>query len=57
MQKHMGGWKTWAAGIGLAVFGIGGGLLGIHEMDTGIKMALEGLAIVGIGHKIEKANR
>lgn len=55
----MSGWKTWAAGIGMILAGLGqvgmalGG--GDGDMNSGVQTILAGLAIIGIGHKVEKA--
>ena len=59
----MGGWKTWAAGLGAIFSGLG--LIAktvATEIDPqkiweGFQMVLAGLAIIGIGHKIEKAKK
>ena len=59
----MGGWKTWVAGLG-TIFGglamIAGALADGIDPDKiwqGFQMILAGLAIIGIGHKIEKAGK
>ena len=49
----MKGWKTWLAAIGT-------GALGVYEIkagntEGGIMKILGALALVGIGHKVEKA--
>lgn len=51
----MRGWKTWLAAALMA-------LLGVYDVsegnvDTGILRISEALAIVGIGHKLEKTGR
>ena len=56
----MSGWKTWAAGIGSILAGLGmmaQSLSGQGEVDFNgaVQMIIAGLAIIGIGHKIEKA--
>jgi hypothetical protein len=38
-------------------YGIGGYLGEIHDLDTAVKMVLGGLALVGLGHKIEKGSK
>ena len=57
----MTGWKTWAAGIASILSGVvlilnavigEGGEGGIME---GVSLIIAGLAILGIGHKIEKS--
>ena len=57
----MSGWKTYLAGIGTILLGISqvAMALGAPEAGTsingGVQTVLAGLAIVGIGHKIDKA--
>lgn len=56
----MKGWKTWAAGIGTILLGISQGALslagqGYGDLQTAIQTIMAGLAIIGIGHKIEKS--
>lgn len=58
----MSGWKTWAAGIGMILFGLGMVGKGIaadpvsqDDIKAGAESVLAGLAILGIGHKIEKS--
>ena len=51
----MGGWKTWTAAILSILYGGGGWFLGLHGYDVGMAFITGGLALVGIGHKIEKA--
>ena len=55
----MSGWKTWAAGIGGILSGLGmiGSALGGGDasINDGVQLIIGGLAIIGIGHKIEKA--
>ncbi len=55
----MGGWKTWAAAIGMWLTGLGLLISGYVNSDAariteGITTILAGLALVGIGHKLEK---
>jgi len=57
----MAGWKTWLAAIGMIATGVGlviGGFLADPQnwemVQNGITMILAGLALIGIGHKIEK---
>lgn len=47
--------KTWLAGLGLIVYAIAGFVTGNLDFDHAAERLLEGLAIVGIGHKFEKA--
>lgn len=51
----MGGWKTWAA----AIFTAGLGVLSIINGDvaTGAQQIAGAVAMIGIGHKIEKAGK
>ena len=57
----MSGWKTYLAGIGTILLGVSqvAMALGAPEAGTsingGVQTVLAGLAIVGIGHKIDKA--
>jgi hypothetical protein len=48
------GWKTKTAGLLSITYGGLGILLGLHEADTGMQFVVNGLGILGIGHKIEK---
>lgn len=63
----MKGYKTWIASVGSMAAGIAMIADGLSTSDTpmgidpnkiyqGIMMILAGLALVGIGHKIEKAS-
>ena len=49
-----GGWKTYVAGGLLMAWGVGGLLLGKHSQDQAMEYVGEGLAIIGIGHKLDK---
>ncbi len=50
----MKGWKTWLAAGATAVLGA----LQIMDgnTDTGLQMVAGALALIGIGHKLDKAN-
>ena len=48
----MGGYKTWIAAAGLALMGVSAIMDG--NADQGIMRIVEALALIGIGHKIEK---
>lgn len=54
----MGGWKTWAGGLSLIFSGIALALKeitdGTFEFQEAIMLIGNGLAVIGIGHKIEK---
>jgi len=57
----MHGWKTWVAAIGamatgisMIAAGIAGDAVNPEQIWTGILTFVGGLAMVGIGHKIEK---
>ena len=57
----MTGWKTWVAGIGSMVAGVGTIISALGSdmpagdgISSGIGMIVAGLAVIGIGHKIEK---
>ncbi len=51
----MNGWKTWLAAICM----VGLGVVSITQGDTagGIQQIVGALALVGVGHKIEKAGK
>jgi hypothetical protein len=51
----MSGWKTWVAAAGAILWGVGGWLAEQHGPDVAIGFITGGLALIGIGHKIEKA--
>lgn len=48
----MRGWKTWLAAICLACLGVVSMANG--EVEGGIQQIVAALALVGVGHKIEK---
>lgn len=50
----MKGWKTWVAAVGSILWGVGGLVAGVHDPDTCAAFVTGGLALVGIGHKVEK---
>jgi len=50
---NMSGWKTWAGGLGLIAVGLV--MIVNKEFEAGAMKIAEGLAIIGIGHKIEKS--
>lgn len=52
-ENRMRGWKTWLAAAGLCGLGIFLMLKG--KDDLGMLVILNGLGLVGIGHKVEKA--
>lgn len=49
----MKGWKTWTGG--LVLIGLGAFLLATGHIEAGIAKIGEGVAVIGIGHKVEKA--
>jgi hypothetical protein len=49
------GWKSKGAGILAIIFGLLGALLGLHDMSEGMRFVIEGMGILGVAHKIEKA--
>lgn len=51
----MTGWKTKSAAILSILYGLAGWALGLHDMDTGMQFTINGMALLGVGHKIEKA--
>lgn len=50
----MRGWKTWTAALVSIGYGVEGYLFGMHEATQMMEMVLGGLALIGIGHKLEK---
>lgn len=58
----MNGWKTYAAGIGTILTGLGmiGAVLGgesglsFDSLQAGVQTVLAGLAVIGIGHKLDR---
>lgn len=54
----MKGWKTLMAGVGLICTGLG--LIakeiveGTWNLQTGVTTLLSGLAVIGLGHKLDK---
>lgn len=48
------GYKTLLSGYGTIMLGLGGLLTGEIDAPTAIQTILGGLAILGIGHKVEK---
>lgn len=58
----MNGWKTYAAGIGTILTGLGmigaalskEGGFSFDNLQAGIQTVLAGLAVVGIGHKLDR---
>ncbi len=51
----MTGWKTKSAAFLSILYGLAGWALGLHDMDTGMQFTINGMALLGVGHKIEKA--
>ena len=60
----MTGWKTWLSGLGLIATGLFAAIQAIVDLlgggtGTGLQEAIltiaSGLAVLGIGHKLEKA--
>lgn len=51
----MSGWKTKTAAIVSVVYGLLGWLLGLHGADVAMQFIVQGIAVAGVGHKIEKA--
>ena len=58
----MSGWKTWAAGIGTILTGLGmigmaisaEGGFSFDNLQAGVQTVLAGLAVIGIGHKLDR---
>lgn len=53
----MSGWKTWVAGVGSILWGIVGFVADVHNIETAAGFITGGMAILGIGHKIEKSGK
>jgi len=51
----MTGWKTKAAALLSIGYGALGLLLGLHDTAAGVQFIVQGIGLLGIGHKIEKA--
>lgn len=58
----MRGWKTWAGGLALIASGVGtiaqviaNGEFSFEKIQAGLALIGAGLAVWGIGHKIDKA--
>jgi hypothetical protein len=51
----MQGWKTWLAVFGMTALGVVDVVNG--QAETGIQKIVAALALLGIGHKIEKASK
>jgi hypothetical protein len=49
------GWKTKAAGLLAILYGLLGWALDVHGADEAMRFVVDGIGILGIGHKIEKA--
>lgn len=50
----MTGWKTKAAACVAIFYGVAGIFLGLHDVDEGVRFVVEGLGLIGIGHKLDK---
>lgn len=50
----MTGWKSWTAGLLAIGYGIGGLLLGVHDIDQAMTSVVTGLGILGIAHKVDR---
>lgn len=46
------GWKTYASGALLMIWGAGGLYLGIHGPDMAISQISAGLGVIGLRHKL-----
>lgn len=51
----MSGYKTKLAAALAIVYGVVGLFLGLHDSDACMQFVINGLGLIGIGHKIEKA--
>lgn len=52
-MRRMKGWKTYVAAAGMAILGV----ISITQGDVpgGVQQIMGGLALIGLGHKIEKS--
>jgi hypothetical protein len=50
----MTGWKTITAALLSILYGTGGLFLGLHDSDSAVQFIVQGVGLLGIGHKIEK---
>lgn len=50
----MKGWKTVTAAVLSIGYGAAGWWLGLHGPDVAMQFVVQGLGLVGIGHKLEK---
>lgn len=53
----MSGWKTKTAALLSILYGSLGIVFGLHDLSTGAQFIINGLGIIGIGHKIEKSSQ
>lgn len=53
----MNGYKTKLAAALSIFYGVAGLFLGLHDSDVSMQFVVQGLGLVGIGHKIEKLVR
>jgi len=53
----MTGWKTKAAALLSVSYGTLGLLLGMHDSDAAVQFIVQGIGLLGIGHKIEKTKQ
>lgn len=51
----MSGWKTKIAAFLSVAYGVFGIFAGLHDSSEGVQFVVNGLALIGIGHKIEKS--
>lgn len=53
----MNGWKTKTAALLSIIYGIAGLFLGLHEPAAAMQFVIQGVGLLGLGHKIEKAGK
>lgn len=53
----MSGYKTKLAAALSVFYGVLGLFLGLHDSDVCMQFVVNGLGLVGLGHKIEKAGK
>lgn len=56
-ETLMTGWKTKAAALLSVSYGTLGLLLGMHDSDAAVQFIVQGIGLLGIGHKIEKTKQ
>ena len=50
----MNGWKTYTAAAVSMAYGVAGIFLGLHDASDGMQFVVQGMGLMGIGHKLVK---